>query len=106
MVGRQYDCLTNPLGAVRFTFAKALISGSDPASFDLKDWGVADIFRDFLFDNDGLNQVLPIYYDKCNYISRVYKLLQLILYASIIVYIVDFRVCGFVFLFSLLYRYY
>ncbi|GKA56795.1 minichromosome maintenance complex-binding protein [Tanacetum coccineum] len=57
MVGRQYDCLTNPLGAVRFTFDKAVASGSDPASLDRKDWGVADIFRDFLFDNDGLSQV-------------------------------------------------
>ncbi|XP_071690035.1 mini-chromosome maintenance complex-binding protein [Rutidosis leptorrhynchoides] len=57
MVGRQYDCLTNPLGAVRFTFDKAVASGSDPASFDRKDWGVSDIFRDFLFDNHGLNQV-------------------------------------------------
>lgn len=57
MVGRQYDCLVNPLGVVRFTFEKAVASGSDPASFDRKDWGVADLFREFLFDNDGLSQV-------------------------------------------------
>ncbi|KVI04808.1 Mini-chromosome maintenance complex-binding protein [Cynara cardunculus var. scolymus] len=57
MVGRQYDCLVNPLGAVRFTFEKAVASGSDPASFDRKDWGVADLFREFLFDSDGLSQV-------------------------------------------------
>ncbi|KAL8218070.1 hypothetical protein R6Q57_021443 [Mikania cordata] len=57
MVGRPYDCLTNPLGAVRFTFEKAVSSGSDPASFDRHDWGVADLFREFLFDNDGLTQV-------------------------------------------------
>nr|XP_043613110.1 mini-chromosome maintenance complex-binding protein [Erigeron canadensis] len=58
MVGRQYDCLANPLGAVRFTFDKAVAAaGSDPASFDRKDWGVSEIFREFLFDNDGLNQV-------------------------------------------------
>ncbi|MFS7961045.1 putative mini-chromosome maintenance complex-binding protein [Helianthus anomalus] len=57
MVGRPYDCLANPLGAVRFSFEKAVSSGSDPASFDRNDWGVADLFREFLFDNDGLNQV-------------------------------------------------
>ncbi|KAI3815944.1 hypothetical protein L1987_15628 [Smallanthus sonchifolius] len=57
MVGRQYDCLANPLGAVRSTFEKAVASGSDPASFDRKDWGVSDLFREFLFDNDGLSQV-------------------------------------------------
>ncbi|KAM0043028.1 putative mini-chromosome maintenance complex-binding protein [Helianthus debilis subsp. tardiflorus] len=57
MVGRPYDCLANPLGAVRFTFEKAVSSGSDPASFDRNDWGVANLFREFLFDNDGLNQV-------------------------------------------------
>ncbi|KAK1415433.1 hypothetical protein QVD17_31214 [Tagetes erecta] len=58
MVGRAYDCLTNPLGAVRFTFEKTVLSSaSDPASFDRNDWGVADLFREFLFDNDGLHQV-------------------------------------------------
>ncbi|KAI7738486.1 hypothetical protein M8C21_016448 [Ambrosia artemisiifolia] len=58
MVGRPYDCLANPLGAVRFTFEKAVsTAGSDPSSFDRNDWGVSDLFRDFLFDNDGLNQV-------------------------------------------------
>ncbi|XP_023771001.1 mini-chromosome maintenance complex-binding protein [Lactuca sativa] len=57
MVGRQYDCLVNPLGAVRFTFEKAVTSGTDPASLDRNDWGVADLFREFLFDNDGISQV-------------------------------------------------
>ncbi|KAK9063319.1 hypothetical protein SSX86_017189 [Deinandra increscens subsp. villosa] len=57
MVGRPYDCLANPLGAVRFTFEKAVSSGSDPASFNRSDWGVADLFREFLFENDGLSQV-------------------------------------------------
>lgn len=57
MVGRQYDCLVNPLGAVRFTFEKAVTSGTDPASLDRKDWGVTDLFREFLFDNDGISQV-------------------------------------------------
>ncbi|KAI7747223.1 hypothetical protein M8C21_023938 [Ambrosia artemisiifolia] len=57
MVGRQYDCLLNPLGAVRSTFDKAVASGSDPASFHRSDWGVSDLFRDFLFQNDGVSQV-------------------------------------------------
>ncbi|WKA00732.1 hypothetical protein VitviT2T_019066 [Vitis vinifera] len=37
--------------------AAAEASGSDPANFDGKDWGVADLFRQFLFDNGGLSQV-------------------------------------------------
>ncbi|CAI9774932.1 unnamed protein product [Fraxinus pennsylvanica] len=57
MVGLPYDCLSNPLGAVRLTFEKAVASGSDPASFDGKDWGASDLFHDFLFDNGGLSQV-------------------------------------------------
>ncbi|XP_076891358.1 mini-chromosome maintenance complex-binding protein-like, partial [Bidens hawaiensis] len=57
MVGREYDCLSNPLGAVRSTFHKAVASGSDPASFDRSDWGVADLFRQFLFDSHAINQV-------------------------------------------------
>ncbi|MFS8017852.1 hypothetical protein Hanom_Chr15g01385281 [Helianthus anomalus] len=46
MVGRQYDCLINPLGAIRSTFEKAVASGADPTSFDGKDWGVSDLFRE------------------------------------------------------------
>ncbi|XP_022890993.1 mini-chromosome maintenance complex-binding protein [Olea europaea var. sylvestris] len=57
MVGLPYDCLSNPLGAVRLTFEKAVASGSDPAAFDGKDWGASDLFHDFLFDNGGLSQV-------------------------------------------------
>ncbi|KAL3521301.1 hypothetical protein ACH5RR_019450 [Cinchona calisaya] len=57
MVGLPYDCLANPLGAVRLTFEKAVASGSDPSTFDGKDWGAADLFRNFLYDNDGLSQV-------------------------------------------------
>lgn len=58
MVGRPYDCLANPLGAVRLSFEKAVVElGLDPATFDGKDWGTTDIFRDFLFDNGGLSQV-------------------------------------------------
>ncbi|XP_034704304.1 mini-chromosome maintenance complex-binding protein [Vitis riparia] len=61
MVGLPYDFMANPLGAVRLTFEKAMAaaeaSGSDPANYDGKDWGVADLFRQFLFDNGGLSQV-------------------------------------------------
>ncbi|XP_027110645.2 mini-chromosome maintenance complex-binding protein [Coffea eugenioides] len=57
MVGLPYDCLANPLGAVRLTFEKAVASGIDPATFDGKDWGATDLFRDFLYENDGLSQV-------------------------------------------------
>ncbi|KAK2982427.1 hypothetical protein RJ640_026270 [Escallonia rubra] len=57
MVGRPYDCLANPLGAVRLTFDKAVASGSDPATLGGKDWGATDLFREFLYDNGGLSQV-------------------------------------------------
>ncbi|PIN20487.1 Conserved membrane protein [Handroanthus impetiginosus] len=57
MVGLPYDCLANPLGAVRLTFEKAVASGSEPALLDGKDWGAADLFRQFLFDDGGLSQV-------------------------------------------------
>ncbi|XP_009363800.1 mini-chromosome maintenance complex-binding protein-like [Pyrus x bretschneideri] len=57
MVGVAYDCLANPLGAVRSTFEKAIASGSDPASFDGRDWGAVDLFRNFLYDDGGLSHV-------------------------------------------------
>ncbi|KAJ0787770.1 putative mini-chromosome maintenance complex-binding protein [Helianthus annuus] len=57
MVGRQYDCLINPLGAVRSTFEKAVATGADPTSFDGKDWGVSDLFREYLFQNEAVSQV-------------------------------------------------
>ncbi|GMN41156.1 hypothetical protein TIFTF001_010377 [Ficus carica] len=57
MVGLAYDCLANPLGAVRSTFEKSMSSGADPASFSGGDWGALDVFRNFLFDQDGLSQV-------------------------------------------------
>ncbi|XP_031282616.1 mini-chromosome maintenance complex-binding protein-like [Pistacia vera] len=57
MVGPLYDCLANPLGAVRLTFEKAIASGSDPASLDGKDWGALELFRQFLFDKGGLSHV-------------------------------------------------
>ncbi|XP_028778888.1 mini-chromosome maintenance complex-binding protein isoform X2 [Neltuma alba] len=57
MVGPPYDFLVNPLGVVRSTFEKAIASGSDPASFDAKDWGAIDLFSGFLFDQPGLSRV-------------------------------------------------
>ncbi|XP_038884242.1 mini-chromosome maintenance complex-binding protein [Benincasa hispida] len=57
MVGLPYDFLVNPLGAVRSTFEKAISSGSNPASFDGKDWGALEPFRHFLFHQDGLSKV-------------------------------------------------
>ncbi|CAN4076304.1 unnamed protein product [Withania somnifera] len=54
MVGLPYDCLSNPLGAVRLSFEKAVASGCDPATFD---WGATHLFSQFLFDNGGLSQV-------------------------------------------------
>ncbi|CAK9160591.1 unnamed protein product [Ilex paraguariensis] len=42
---------------VRLTFEKAVASGKDPANFNGKDWGVTDLFREFVFDNGGLSQV-------------------------------------------------
>ncbi|XP_073130537.1 mini-chromosome maintenance complex-binding protein isoform X2 [Henckelia pumila] len=57
MVGMPHDCLANPLGAVRLTFEKAVASGYDPAVLQGKDWGTAELFRQFLFDDDCLSQV-------------------------------------------------
>ncbi|CAI9091851.1 OLC1v1026951C1 [Oldenlandia corymbosa var. corymbosa] len=57
MVGLPYDCLANPLGAVRFTFEKALASASAPAALEGKDWGTSDLFQRFLFEDDGISQV-------------------------------------------------
>ncbi|XP_022743028.1 mini-chromosome maintenance complex-binding protein isoform X2 [Durio zibethinus] len=61
MGGPPYDCMANPLGAVRLTFEKAIGSGSltqtHPLAFDGKDWGALDLFRHFLFQESGLSQV-------------------------------------------------
>ncbi|KAF7830871.1 mini-chromosome maintenance complex-binding protein [Senna tora] len=57
MVGLPYDFLANPLGVVRSTFEKAVASGSDPASFDGKDWGIIDLFNDFLSHQPTLSRV-------------------------------------------------
>ncbi|EOY20171.1 hypothetical protein QUC31_005796 [Theobroma cacao] len=59
MGGPPYDCVANPLGAVRLTFEKAIGSGTQthPSAFDGKDWGALDLFRHFLFQESGLSQV-------------------------------------------------
>ncbi|XP_008782636.2 mini-chromosome maintenance complex-binding protein [Phoenix dactylifera] len=61
MVGLPYDFLANPLGAVRLSFEKAVAEAppnvDPPAAFRGKDWGVLDLFRDFLFEQGGLSQV-------------------------------------------------
>ncbi|GLT88512.1 hypothetical protein SLE2022_065350 [Rubroshorea leprosula] len=57
MGGPEYDCLANPLGAVRLTFEKVIASGSHPSAFDGKDWGALDLFRHFLAERSTLSQV-------------------------------------------------
>ncbi|CAJ1974554.1 unnamed protein product [Sphenostylis stenocarpa] len=57
MVGPQYDFLGNPLGAVRSTFDTAIASGSDPSSFEGRDWGALPLFHHFLFDQSRISQV-------------------------------------------------
>lgn len=62
MGGPPYDCLANPLGAVRLTFEKAIWSESEtppihPSAFNGKDWGALELFRHFLFQGSGLSQV-------------------------------------------------
>ncbi|KAK8542321.1 hypothetical protein V6N12_014922 [Hibiscus sabdariffa] len=61
MGGPPYDCMANPLGAVRLTFEKAIGLGSGtpthPSAFDGKDWGALELFRHFLFQESGLSQV-------------------------------------------------
>ncbi|XP_026424247.1 mini-chromosome maintenance complex-binding protein-like isoform X2 [Papaver somniferum] len=57
MGGIPFDCLANPLGAVRITFERAISSGSDPKTFNGKDWGAIEVFKECLFDQNGLSQV-------------------------------------------------
>ncbi|XVF00377.1 hypothetical protein REPUB_Repub03eG0280300 [Reevesia pubescens] len=57
MGGPPYDCMANPLGAVRLTFEKAIGFQTHPSSFNGKDWGALDLFRQFLFQESGLSQV-------------------------------------------------
>ncbi|KAI3993641.1 hypothetical protein MKX01_002654 [Papaver californicum] len=57
MGGIPFDCLANPLGAVRITFERAISSGSDPTTFNGKDWGAIEVFKECLFDQNGISQV-------------------------------------------------
>uniref|UniRef100_A0A7N0UFD7 Mini-chromosome maintenance complex-binding protein n=1 Tax=Kalanchoe fedtschenkoi TaxID=63787 RepID=A0A7N0UFD7_KALFE len=63
MVGLQYDCLANPLGAVRLSFEKAVASGDGQAALQGKDWGTGQIFADFISEN--LSQI-PIINQECS----------------------------------------
>ncbi|KAL8148561.1 mini-chromosome maintenance complex-binding protein isoform X2 [Apium graveolens] len=64
MVGREYDLVGNPLGAVRSTFEKAIeAGGSNPEpSFliDGKDWGATQLFHQFLLDQPSALSQIPI----------------------------------------------
>ncbi|XXG85926.1 hypothetical protein AAC387_Pa11g0921 [Persea americana] len=61
MVGLPFDCLANPLGAVRLTFEKAAsasLQGLDQATLNSgQDWGAIDVFNNFLFEQGGLSHV-------------------------------------------------
>ncbi|KAL2896093.1 Mini-chromosome maintenance complex-binding protein [Bienertia sinuspersici] len=73
MVGLPYDCLANPLGAVRLTFEKAVSSGLNPSSSDGSDWGALDLFNQFLFGDDGL---LSVKYLQPNTLVRFRGMIQ------------------------------
>ena len=72
MVGLPYDCLANPLGAVRLTFEKALSSGLNPSTSNGSDWGAIDVFRQFLSDDGNISQVFQFELEKQNPIFRVF----------------------------------
>ncbi|XP_026412288.1 mini-chromosome maintenance complex-binding protein-like [Papaver somniferum] len=57
MGGIPFDCLANPLGAVRITFERSISSGSDPKTFNSKDWGAIEVLKECLFDQNGISQV-------------------------------------------------
>ncbi|KAI3994201.1 hypothetical protein MKX01_012458 [Papaver californicum] len=57
MGGIPFDCLANPLGAVRITFERAISSGSDPTTFNGKDWGAVEVLKECLFDQNCISQV-------------------------------------------------
>ncbi|KAL5725774.1 hypothetical protein ACHQM5_008880 [Ranunculus cassubicifolius] len=57
MVGLPFDCLSNPLGAVRVTFDKAIASGIDPSTLNGKDWGAVEAIRNSLYDQQSISQV-------------------------------------------------
>ncbi|KAL8144560.1 hypothetical protein V2J09_017592 [Rumex salicifolius] len=69
MVGPPFDCLANPLGAVRLTFDKAISSGFDPSTSTGNDWGAVDLFNQFLFENGGLSEVPILNRTNANYLQ-------------------------------------
>lgn len=58
MVGKAYDCVANPLGAVRFLFDKA--AGQGAVDQRGSDWGVNPLFSKTLLDDGALSQVPEI----------------------------------------------
>lgn len=56
MVGKAYDCVANPLGAVRFLFDKA--AGQGAVDQRGSDWGVNPLFSKTLLDDGALSQVI------------------------------------------------
>lgn len=57
MGGPAFDCLRNPLGAVRFMFDKAVSAGADPSKLGRGDWGAAELFHKFIFQDGGLLRI-------------------------------------------------
>lgn len=60
MGGPAFDCLRNPLGAVRFMFDKAVSAGADPSKLGRGDWGATELFHKFIFQDGGLLRVPEI----------------------------------------------
>lgn len=58
MVGKAYDCLANPLGAVRYLFDNAAAQGAVDQRGG--DWGVHPLFSKALLDDGALAQVPEI----------------------------------------------
>ncbi|KAI5074125.1 hypothetical protein GOP47_0010086 [Adiantum capillus-veneris] len=58
MVGKAYDCVANPLGAVRFLFDK--VTGQGPIDGHSSDWGVHPLFSKTVLEDGALSQVPEI----------------------------------------------
>ncbi|GLJ14702.1 hypothetical protein SUGI_0238350 [Cryptomeria japonica] len=60
MGGPAFDCLSNPLGTVRFMFEKAISAGADPSKLNKSDWGTIELFQKFVYQDGGLQKVPEI----------------------------------------------
>ncbi|MCO5600015.1 hypothetical protein L7F22_054123 [Adiantum nelumboides] len=58
MVGKAFDCVANPLGAVRFLFDK--VAGQGPVDAHSSDWGVYSLFFKTVLEDGALLQVPEI----------------------------------------------